>query len=65
VLLACAAAEWRAEVTERELVAAGDEYIPTEPRVVRQGGRVPPKLLEELAGSGLLTYSGTVSVGTT
>jgi hypothetical protein len=57
----CAAAEWRITTTERELIAGGDDYIPTELRVLRVGGRVSPKMLEALAGSGLVSLSGTVS----
>jgi hypothetical protein len=56
----CAAAEWRITISEKELIG-GDDFVPSELRILRTGGRVSPKMLEALAGSGLVSYSGTVS----
>jgi hypothetical protein len=42
-------------------VRRDDDYLPAELRVVTQAGRTSPKMLEELAGSGLVTYSGTLA----
>src|SRR5688500_15620899 len=53
----CSQAEFRLTVGEGELVG-GDEWIRAELRTVRTAGRVGPKVLEELAGSGLITWSG-------
>jgi hypothetical protein len=49
-------------VGERELVGTDDYLIGESVTVLRRAGRVAPKMLEELAGSGLITYSGTVVV---
>jgi hypothetical protein len=56
----CAAAEWLLMVEPGE--RAGDtDYLPDSLRVERRAGRVAPRLVEELAGSGLVLYSGTVT----
>jgi hypothetical protein len=47
-----AAAEFRIEVTERDLIGSED-YVPSELRIVREGGRVSPKMIEALEDSGL------------
>jgi hypothetical protein len=44
---------------EREL-GWGDNYVPTELRVVRAAERRAPKIIEALAGTGLLRYAGAV-----
>lgn len=54
----CAAAEYRLQVGEDALVG-GDEMLPSELQLVRRAGRQGPKVLEELAGFGLITFSGT------
>lgn len=53
----CAAAEYRLQLGEAELVG-GDEYLPAQLTPLRRAGRVSPKMLEELAGSGLVKWSG-------
>jgi hypothetical protein len=62
----CAAAEWRLQLGEATLTGDDDDFLPPGFTQVRTAGRQAPKLLEELAGSGLITWSGTVeSDGTT
>jgi hypothetical protein len=41
-----------------------DDYLPGELTVLRRAGRTAPKILEELSGSGLVTFSGTVAATT-
>lgn len=55
----CAAAEYRVEVGEDQLVG-GDEYLPDMLRPLRTAGRAGPKVLEELVGHGLILTSLTV-----
>jgi hypothetical protein len=57
----CAAAEHEL-VVGAELLTGEDDFAPPEVTVLRRAGRQAPKVLEELAGSGLLTFSGTVAV---
>ncbi len=56
----CAAAEYRLVLGEAELVG-DDVLLPVMLQPIRTAGRVAPKILEELAGSGLITWSGTVA----
>src|SRR4051812_25054615 len=54
----CAAAEFRLVIGEDALV--GDEdYLPNEVTVLRRAATVSPKMLAELAGSGLVRRSVT------
>jgi hypothetical protein len=59
----CAAAEFRIAMGEDELVGVEDGIAAAGPVTFSKNPitRVAPKALEELAGSGLVTYSGTVS----
>lgn len=59
----CAAAEFRLQVGEGALVG-DDDYISAELTILRRAGRSAPKLIEELAGTGLLNFSGTVTTTT-
>jgi hypothetical protein len=59
----CAAAEFRLQLGESALVGE-DDYLPTELQPIRKAGRVGPKVAEELAGSGLIAFSGTVTTTT-
>lgn len=52
-----AAAEFRLEVGEDSLVG-GDDWVPGDVQMVRTFKRPAPKIGEELAGSGLLVWSG-------
>jgi hypothetical protein len=61
---ACVAAEYRLTLGEEAFVG-DDDYLPAELTVVSRAGRQAPKMLEELAGSGLVTYSGTLAVEVT
>jgi hypothetical protein len=56
----CAAAEHEVMVGHDFLVGEED-LIPGELQVLRRGSRQAPKMVEELAGTGLVTYSGTVA----
>jgi hypothetical protein len=59
----CAAAEWRLAMGEAELIAADDGVAQVGGLITlttRPVERVAPKLREELAGSGLFLYSGTL-----
>jgi hypothetical protein len=54
----CAAAEFRLVLGEEALV--GDEdYLPSEVTILRRAANVSPKMLQELAGTGLVKRSGT------
>lgn len=53
----CAAAEFRLTIGESELVG-DDDYLPALLTPLRTAGRTSPKMLEELAGSGLVKWSG-------
>jgi hypothetical protein len=55
----CAAAEFELLVGP-EWVAGGMEVMPAQLAVIRQPARVAPKVLQELAGFGLIRRSGTV-----
>jgi hypothetical protein len=55
----CASAEFRLQVEESALVG-DDDYAPEGVQIIRRGSRVAPKMIEELAGSGLIRRSGTV-----
>lgn len=56
----CAAAEFRLLVGESELVGDAD-YVPEQVRLLRAAPRIAPKILEELAGHGLIVTSYTVA----
>jgi hypothetical protein len=56
----CAAAEWLLAVDIDEAIGTTD-YLPDQLRVERRAGRISPRMVEELAGSGLVLYSGTVT----
>ena len=58
---ACAAAEYRLTEGETDLIGETDFLPPEVGTILRRGPRVGPKVIEELAGSGLLRYSGTVT----
>lgn len=52
-----AAAEFRLTVTEESLVG-GDDWVPGDVMMIRTYKRPAPKIADELAGSGLLVWSG-------
>lgn len=57
----CAAAEFRLQLGEATLVG-DDDYLPGDVAVLRRAAAVSPKLLAELAGSGLLKRTGTAGL---
>lgn len=55
----CAAAEWLL-LLDPATIAGDDDYLPDGAVILRRAQRVSPKMLAELAGHGLVRYSGTV-----
>jgi hypothetical protein len=61
---ACAAAEFRLQAGEDQLTGGSDEFIYGENlNVLRRADRAAEKIAAELAGSGLITFSGTITGG--
>lgn len=54
----CAAAEWLLMLEPEERVGASD-LLPAGLSITQRAGRVSPRMVEELAGHGLMLYSGT------
>lgn len=55
----CAAAEFISMLDSEEWIGASD-FLPPTLTVLSRAGRVSPKMTEELAGSGLVIWGGTV-----
>jgi hypothetical protein len=54
-----AACEWLLALDPDELIGTTD-FAPGEVTVIQRAGRVPPRVVEQLSGSGLLKHAGTV-----